>query len=171
MSPKLILWQIIIICVTESGPSLRWKKVEGPTTRLTFLDIVLDTITMEASITTERKSSLLTAIHSFCTLKKIKKCTKCELLSLIDKLSFACKVVPAGHIFCIAQLTLAVQSQNFTIIIICITYKTHLDLLRWSDFLPLWSELPWFLIPIGPWVQLCSYLQMYQGAEVGVLIG
>lgn len=27
------------------------------------------------------------------------KCTKCQLFSLIGKLSFACKVVPAGHIF------------------------------------------------------------------------
>ena len=65
------------------------------TTRLTFLGIVLDTVTMEASISSERKS-MLTAIHSFSTSKK---CTKQELLSIIGKRSFVCKVVPAGRIF------------------------------------------------------------------------
>ena len=48
---------------------LAHEKVEGPTTRLIFLGIVLNTITMEASISTKRKSSLLTAINSFRTSK------------------------------------------------------------------------------------------------------
>ena len=55
------------------GAPIKTEKVEGPTTRLTFLGIVLDTITMEASISSERKSSLLTAINSF---RPSKKCTK-----------------------------------------------------------------------------------------------
>ena len=45
------------------GAPIKTEKVEGPTTRLTFLGIVLNTITMEASISSERKSSLLTAIN------------------------------------------------------------------------------------------------------------
>ena len=45
-------------------PLLR-KKVEGPTTRITFLGIMLDTMSMEASISQECKTSLLTAILSF----------------------------------------------------------------------------------------------------------
>ena len=51
------------------GAPIKTENVEGPTTHLTFLGIVLDTVTMEASITTEHKSSLLTAIHFICTLK------------------------------------------------------------------------------------------------------
>ena len=106
----IYLSQMLSLC-NRIGAPIKTEKVKGPTTRLTFLGIVLDTITMEASITTERKSTLLTAIYSFC----IKKCTKCELLSLIGKQSFACKVVPAG---CIFLRCLAVQSQNLIIIFV-----------------------------------------------------
>ena len=45
------------------GAPIKEEKVEGPTTRLTFLGIVLDTVSMEASISVERKTSLLTAVH------------------------------------------------------------------------------------------------------------
>ena len=55
------------------GAPIKEEKVEGPTTRLTFLGIVLDTVTMEASILEERKTSLLTAIYSFCTFKNVQR--------------------------------------------------------------------------------------------------
>ena len=77
----------------RTGAPIKIEKVEGPTTCLIFLGIVLDTIAMEASISSEQKSSLLTAINSFRTSKK---CTKRELLSMIGKLSFACKVVASS---------------------------------------------------------------------------
>ena len=78
------------------GAPIKDEKVEGPTTRLTILGIVLDTVSMEASFSVKRKTPLLTAVHSFHTFKK---CTKRLFLSLIGILSFACKVVPAGRIF------------------------------------------------------------------------
>ena len=62
------LSQMMSLCQAIGAP-IKAEKVEGPTTSLTFLGIVLNTISMEASISLERKSSLLTAIHSFCTLK------------------------------------------------------------------------------------------------------
>ena len=79
----------------RTGTPIKTEKVEGPTTRLIFLGIVLDTIAMEASISSEWKLSLLTAINSFRTSKK---CTKRELLSMIGKLSFACKVVASSYV-------------------------------------------------------------------------
>ena len=47
-------------------------KIEGPTTCLTFLGILIDTSTMTASITDERKQDLLSSLlqHS--------KYTKCQ---------------------------------------------------------------------------------------------
>ena len=73
---------------------IKTEKVDGPTNRLTFLGTALDiliTITMEASVSPQQKSSLLTIIHSFM-ISTSKKCTKQGLLSIIGKLSFACKV-------------------------------------------------------------------------------
>ena len=117
------------------GAPIKEEKVEGPTTRLTFLGIVLDTVSMEASISVERKTSLLTAIHSFLTFRK---CTKRQLLSLIGKLSFACKVVPAGWIFLrrLIDLSCSVTRLHHHI---RITNEARLDLQWWLNFLPGWS--------------------------------
>ena len=74
---------------------VKTSKVEGPTTRLTFLGIVIDTSTMQASISMERKLDLLTDLKN---LHSLPQCTN-HLLSLVGKLSFACKVIPARWIF------------------------------------------------------------------------
>ena len=116
------------------GAPIKEEKVEGPTTRITFLGIVLDIMSMEASISQERKTSLLTAILSFHSLKK---CTKRQLLSLIGKLSFACKVVPAGRIFLRRLIDLSSVTRLHHHI--RITMEARLDLQWWLDFLPEWS--------------------------------
>jgi len=69
------------------------SKIEGPSTSITFLGIHLDTVAMEASIMQEHRDSLLSELCWHC------RCTKRDLLSLISKLSFACKVIPSGRIF------------------------------------------------------------------------
>jgi len=84
-----------LLCNLLNTPT-KPEKEEGPSTTLTFLGILLDTTTMQASITTERKYEILQAIQE---LHGRHTCTKRELLSLIGKLAFACKVVPPGRIF------------------------------------------------------------------------
>ena len=76
--------------------STKPDKEEGPCTLLTFLGILLDTTTMQAYITMERKRDILQAIQE---LQGKRTCKKRRLLSLIGKLAFACKVVPPGRIF------------------------------------------------------------------------
>ena len=128
------LSQMLSLCDNIGAP-IKTEKVEGPTTCLTFLGIVLNTETMEASISSECKESLLTAIHHFRTLQKS---TKCELLLLIGKLFFTCKVVPAGRIFLrrLIDLCCSVTKLHHHIRMI---NEARLDLLWWSDFLPSWS--------------------------------
>jgi len=75
---------------------IKLSKVEGPTTSLTFLGIHLNSATMKASISDERKDALLNESQ---WIRHRDKCTKRELSSLIGKLSFCCKVLPAGRIF------------------------------------------------------------------------
>ena len=58
----------------------------------------IDAMTMTTSIIKECKSSILDELQSFRTLKTCKH-TKCQVLSLIGKLSFVSKVVSAGRIF------------------------------------------------------------------------
>ena len=84
------LSQMLSLC-DKIGVPIKTVKVEGPATFLTFLDIVLwrPVFHLNASIT----------VNSHPLLPYISKCTKCELPSLIGKLSFTCKVVPVGCIF------------------------------------------------------------------------
>ena len=86
---------MLTLCEKINSP-VKSSKIEGPSTSLTFLRIHLDTVTMEASITAERKESLLQELRY---LHSWHKWTKRQLLSLIGKLSFSCKVLPAGRIF------------------------------------------------------------------------
>ena len=78
---------------------------------------------------------MLTAIHSFLT---VRKCTKRQLLSLIGKLSFACKVVPGSRIFLrsLIDLSYSVTRLHHHI---CIINEARLDLQWWLNFLPGWS--------------------------------
>ena len=50
------------------GASIKAEKVEGSTTCLTSLGIVLNITSMKPSGSSKCKASLLTAICSFCTL-------------------------------------------------------------------------------------------------------
>ena len=87
---------------------------------------------MEASITSERKQSLL---HELSLFYAREKCTKCELLSLAGKLSFACKVVPSGCIFLCRLIDLS-NTVKRLYHHIRLTTDTHLDLQWRLDFLP-----------------------------------
>ena len=66
------------------------------------------------------------------------KCTKCELLSLIRKLTFSCKILPASRIFLhrLIDLTTTVKHLCHHI---RITTNVRLDMRWWLDFLPSWS--------------------------------
>ena len=75
---------------------IKLSNVEGLTTSLTFVGIHLNSATMKASISDKRNHALLKELQWICHGDK---CTKRELLSLIGKLSFCCKVLPAGRIF------------------------------------------------------------------------
>jgi len=98
------------------------------------------------------------AIHSFCTLKK---CTKRELLSLIGKLSFACKVVPAGRIFLrwLIDVSCSVSKLHHHI---RVTSEACQDLIWWSNFLPSWSGTS--MILDSKWT-LSSAMQLFTDAS------
>ena len=74
----------------RTNAHVKSSKIEGPSTSITFLQLHLDTIAMETSITPEHKEALLAELNQ---LYWHRRCMKRELLSLIGKLSFACKVV------------------------------------------------------------------------------
>ena len=120
------------------------SKIEGPSTSITFLGIHLDTITVKAIITPEHKKALLAKLNQ---LYWRHRCLKRELLSLIGKLSFACKVVPSGRIFLHRLIDLSTSAEKLhhhlpkNYIIIYPSHKrTKCDMKWWLDFLPQWPR-------------------------------
>ena len=91
---------ILSLCQQINAP-IMLSKVEGPCTNIktshSLEYVVLDTVTMTASIYNEQKQEYV--VISKQSMIKCHKCTKQQQLSLISKLSFSRKVVPAGRIF------------------------------------------------------------------------
>jgi len=127
---------MIQVCSSINAP-IKPENVVKPSTRIKFLGIFIDAITMTASISEERKSSILEELHSFRASEKRKR-TKRKVLSLSGKLSFICKVVPARRIFLrrLIDLSMTVQYLHYHL---PITLEAKRDLAWWQEFLPSWS--------------------------------
>jgi len=111
------------------------SKVVGPTTTLTFLGIQLNTVTKGTSITSKKKLDLFHELH---WMTHRDSCAKKELLSLIGKLSFCCKVLSAGRMFLrrMINLSTTVKKLNHHILL---TTEAQLDIQWWINYLPKWS--------------------------------
>ena len=88
-----------------------------------------------------QKADLLLSIQS---LRKKDRCSKHQLLSLVGKLSLACKVVPAGRIFLrrIIDLSCKVSCMHHHL---RLCTDAYLDLDWWLAFLPTWNGTPYIL--------------------------
>ena len=92
---------------SHTNPS-KPEKVLGPTTTLPILGIVPDTARGEARLPDNKLSALKQELNKFHTLAITdKQRTKQQVISLIGKLSFACKVILAGRIFLCRLLDIA----------------------------------------------------------------
>lgn len=95
---------------------------------------------MTVSISEERKQDLINSLQYPLqkSLSKDEKCTKRDLLSVIGKLSFACKVIPAGRIFLrrLIDKSCSVFCLHHHV---SLTKEANLNIYWWLNFLPQWS--------------------------------
>ena len=75
---------------SELGVPLAPNKVIGPTQRITYLGIEIDTVGQTICLPPDKLNELQLLLYGWINRNK---CTKRELLSLIGSLSFASKVV------------------------------------------------------------------------------
>lgn len=87
---------VMLKCCNQLGVPLKQEKVKGPTTCLKFLGIILDTGKMEMKLSKECTGLLMALLEQW---QGKKRCRKKELLSLIRKLVYTCKVVRVRQIF------------------------------------------------------------------------
>lgn len=126
--------KVIAICAWLGIP-LKTQKIEGPSVSIIFLGIELDTIAMEARLPREKLMGLLEELRQW---KGRRHCQKRNLLSLIGKLSHACKVVVAGRIF-LRRMIEQAKSVRRLRHYIHLTAEFHSDLAWWSTFLEQWN--------------------------------
>ena len=120
---------------------MKLPKRTPPTTCLTFLGVQLDTVAGVASLPTDKLTAILQELHTFSTLTR---CTKRALLSLIGKLSFAAKVIPAWRIFIqrLIDASTRVSSNHHHI---PLSAAMRADIHWWRSFAQTWNWKSFFL--------------------------
>ena len=91
------------------GVPLALEKVEGPTTSLPFLGIILDSERLEAHLPEDK---LIRIQRLLVTWLDKKKATKCEILFLVRLLQHAAKVVRCGRSFVSRMYATAAKVQE-----------------------------------------------------------
>ena len=119
----------------EMGIPLAKDKIVGPVQKLTYLGIEINSQDLTIEITEERYIELMSTFSQW--LHK-KTCTKLELLSLIGKLSFVCKVVRPGRIFLRRLITLSTTAQKLHHV--NLNKAALADIQWWYSFLPTWNK-------------------------------
>ena len=133
-------------------------KTEGPTTTLTFLGILIDSHLQQLRLPTDKLVPLRTEITAWLHRRTA---TKREVLSIVGKLSFAARVVPAGRLFLRRLIQLSTTAK-------CLHHHLRLnaearaDLQWWYDFLPSWNGVAMFINP--DWTDADS-LHLYTDAS------
>ena len=126
---------------SQLGVQTKVEKRTPPTTCITFLGIELDTVAQTARVPPEKLSLLMQELSSF---RARKRCTKRELLSLIGKLAFAAKVIPAGRIFLRrlidASTTVPLLNHHLRI-----SASIRADIDWWLSFATSWNGRAFFL--------------------------
>ncbi len=90
---------------------------------------------MQLKLPADKLTDTLSLLHSWSSKKK---CTKRELLSLIGKLSFICKIIPSGRIFLRRLIDLSTSVQKLSHHI-SLNKPAREDISWWIEYLPTWN--------------------------------
>ena len=140
------LCDMLLLCRAVGAP-VKPEKVLGPATTLTILGIELDTVARQARLPAGKLEALLEELTNFTRLHASHRTrTKRQLLSLIGKLAFASKVIPAGRIF-LRRLLDTAHSVDSLEKHIPLTDDTIKDVEWWLKFASQWNGIAFFLDP------------------------
>ena len=135
---------LIQVCHLLNIP-LAIQKVEGPTTCLDFLGIILDTIRMEARLPDEKLTRIY---HTIANWLDKQNATKREILSLVGLLQHATKIVCPGRIFVHRMYSVAAKVQEMD-------HYTRLnkefrsDLYWWHTFITSWNGISFVKVALA----------------------
>ena len=119
-------------------------KTEGPTTCLTFLEILLDTDQLQLRLPADKVSRLKGLLEVW---QSQKSCTRKELESFTGHLAHAAMVIRQGRIFLRSLFSLlsATAKQHFYI---RLNISVRADLRWWHHFLQTWNGSSFLPLPV-----------------------
>ena len=123
------------------GVPVAMDKVEGPLTTLVFLGLELDSTLQHIRLPQEKLKQLQQELQLW---KECKKTTKRNLLSLIGKLAFAARAVPAGRLFTRRLIALSSKVTKLHHRI-RLNKEARRDITWWQEFLPGWNGTAKFI--------------------------
>ena len=120
----------------QAGLPLEPSKTQGPSDKLTFLGIELDTAAMEMRLPEDKLALALKSLAQWRLLKRA--CRKRDLLSLIGVLSHASKVVRNSRIFLrrLIDLSTTVEEPDH---FIRLNNEAKSDIEWWFQFIRQWN--------------------------------
>ena len=127
----LRVMQSFRVVAKEFGVPLAEEKSEGPTTKLSFLGLDIDTVAQEIQVPPGKIVALQAKLSNVISKKKV---TLRELQSVLGSLNFVCKAVRPGRAFLrrLFDLTRGVSIPHHRI---RISSGAREDLLAWQQFL------------------------------------
>ena len=139
--------KILVVCA-ELGVPLAMDKLEGPTDRLTFLGIELDTRAGVLRLPTDKLSRIKELLAEWSARKS---CRRQQLESLIGSLQHACQVVRPGRAFLRRAIDLlrtpsATKGHHH----LRLNREFRADLLWWKTFASHWNGVAMFPAPRQP---------------------
>ena len=129
--------EIMIRVCKLLGLPLKWQKMEGPTSILVFLGILLDTNRLEMRLPEDKLQELRKLIAAWSRRRAGKKR---DILSLIGKLAHAAKIILPGRTFVRRMIDTAMKAKKLDHWI-HLTAEFRSDLAWWHCFLESWNGL------------------------------
>ena len=142
----------------ELGMPVAMEKSEGPATCLTFLGIELDSSLQQLRLPLTKLQDITSLTKSWLGKRSS---TKRELLSLIGKLAFAAKVVPAGRLFLhrLIHLSITVRRLHH---LIRLNTDARADVVWWDRF------VHYFHTHTHPCTHTYTYMYLYALRDLGL---
>ena len=123
------------------GFQVAMEKVDGPATVLPFLGLELDSVLQQIRLPPDKLREILEELAKWQSRSKT---TKRKLLSLIGKLAFAARAVPAGRLFIRRLITLSTKAKRLHHRI-RLNSDARADIAWWQEFLPTWNGTAQFV--------------------------
>ena len=135
----------ILQVALKLGMLVAMEKVERPLMAMSFLDLILDSVKQEIRLPQEKLAELMHELDRWSTRRKDAK-PQSVSYSLISKLSFAVRVVPADRLFLRHLITLASTVAHLHHQI-RLNAEAHADNTWWRTFVPTWNGTAKFIDP------------------------